>query len=90
MQMDVTGSSMYTLTLQIYFIFLITNVQELILLLQSRGLIIADPVKAERHLEFIGYYRLSAYMYPLLQIPNKKRSQICEHQNILLSLSHNN
>lgn len=66
------------------------NAHDLILLLQSRGLIIADPVKAERYLEFIGYYRLSAHMYPLLQIPNKKCSQICEHQNILLSLSHNN
>lgn len=51
MQMDVTGPSMYTLTLQIYFIFLITNVQELILLLQSRRLIVANPVKAERYLE---------------------------------------
>ena len=25
--------------------------------------------KAKSYLEFIGYYRLSAYMYPLLQIP---------------------
>ena len=45
------------------------NAHDLILLLQSRGLIIADPAKAERYLQFIGYYRLSAYMYPLLQIP---------------------
>lgn len=45
------------------------NAHDLILLLQSRGLIIEDAVKAERYLQFIGYYRLSAYMYPLLQMP---------------------
>ena len=48
------------------------NAHDLILLLQSRGLVIADPVKAERYLDFIGYYRLSAYMYPLLQIPKEQ------------------
>ncbi|MBO4561038.1 MAG: Abi family protein [Bacteroidaceae bacterium] len=48
------------------------NAHDLILLLQSRGLIIEDSVKAERYLQFIGYYRLSAYMYPLLQIPKEQ------------------
>lgn len=38
------------------------NAHDLILLLQSRGLIIEDSVIAERYLQFIGYY-----MYPLLQ-----------------------
>lgn len=32
----------------------------------------ADTVKAERYLEHIGYYRLSAYMYPLLQMPKEE------------------
>ena len=48
------------------------SAHDLISLLQSRGLKIADTAKAERHLEFIGYYRLSAYMYPLLQMPKEQ------------------
>lgn len=41
----------------------------LIALLQSRGLSIPDVSKAKHYLTHIGYYRLSAYMYPLLRIP---------------------
>ena len=48
-----------------------TNSHDLVNLLQSRGLAVADPTNAERYLEYIGYYRLSAYMYPLLQIPKE-------------------
>ena len=48
-----------------------TNSHDLVNLLQSRGLAVADPANAERYLEYIGYYRLSAYMYPLLQIPKE-------------------
>ncbi|MBQ6771188.1 MAG: Abi family protein [Bacteroidales bacterium] len=48
-----------------------TNAQDLVLLLQSRGLTVNDPAKAERYLEYIGYYRLSAYMYPLFQMPKE-------------------
>lgn len=43
-----------------------TNVVKL---LQSRGLEISDERKAERYIESIGYYRLSAYTYPFLKIP---------------------
>ena len=46
-----------------------TNSHDLVGLLMSRGLAVDDPIKAERYLEYIGYYRLSAYMYPLLQMP---------------------
>ena len=46
-----------------------TNAHDLVRLLQSRGLTVTDTVKAESYLEYIGYYRLSAYMYPLLQLP---------------------
>jgi abortive infection bacteriophage resistance protein len=46
-----------------------TNAHDLVRLLQSRGLTVADTAKAESYLEYIGYYRLSAYMYPLLQFP---------------------
>lgn len=49
-----------------------TNSHDLVCLLQSRGLIVDDTAKAERYLEFIGYYRLSAYMYPLLQMPKEQ------------------
>ncbi len=41
----------------------------LIWLLESRGLVISNPEKAERYLKFISYYRLSAYMYPFLKMP---------------------
>lgn len=43
--------------------------QELVTLLESRGLIIYDKPKAQLYLESIGYYRLSAYMHPLLKDP---------------------
>lgn len=45
---------------------------ELINLLESRGLIINDKQKAQAYLENIGYYRLSAYMYPLLKFPKSQ------------------
>ena len=43
--------------------------EDLVDLLCSRGLQIDNRKKAERYLDNIGYYRLSAYMYPLLQMP---------------------
>lgn len=49
-----------------------TNAHDLVKLLQSRGLTITDTAKAESYLEYIGYYRLSAYMYPLLQTPKNQ------------------
>ena len=36
----------------------------LVSLLESRGVVISDEAKAVRYLDSIGYYRLSAYMYP--------------------------
>lgn len=42
---------------------------DLVALLKNRGLFISDKPKAVRFLECIGYYRLSAYMYPFLKIP---------------------
>lgn len=47
------------------------NAHDLVRLLQSRGLTVNDTAKAESYIEYIGYYRLSAYMYPLLQIPKE-------------------
>ena len=49
-----------------------TRTVDLVYLLQARGLAIDDTAKAENYLRHIGYYRLSAYMYPLLQIPKEQ------------------
>jgi abortive infection bacteriophage resistance protein len=43
--------------------------QDLILVLKNRGLAIPDEQKAISYLTNIGYYRLSAYCYPLLKDP---------------------
>ena len=45
--------------------------RDLVVLLQSRGLTIVDYISAEHYLMHIGYYRLSAYMYPLLTMPKE-------------------
>lgn len=45
------------------------NPHELVELLRSRGLIISNSNKAESYLSTIGYYRLSAYMFPFLAKP---------------------
>ena len=37
-------------------------------LLQQRGMAVADPARAERHLGRLGYYRLSGYWYPARQV----------------------
>ena len=49
-----------------------SNPHDLIALLKSRGLSISDDAKAEHYLEHIGYYRLSAYIYPLLKMPKEQ------------------
>ena len=43
--------------------------QDLIPVLKCRGLIVSDEPKAISYLSNIGYYRLSAYCYPLLKNP---------------------
>ena len=45
------------------------SIPDLISLLTGRGLIIDDIPKAESYLVNIGYFRLSAYFYPLLRLP---------------------
>lgn len=44
---------------------------DIVSLLQSRGLNIDNPQRAEHYIRNIGYYRLSAYLYPLLQMPKE-------------------
>lgn len=48
----------------------LTPVQH-IALLKSRGLQITDEDLATAYLTNVGYYRLSAYFYPLLEIPKE-------------------
>ena len=62
----------YTMSNRIPFQKPYTSAHDLVSLLQSHGLTITDGTKAEQYLEFIGYYRLSAYMYPLLQMPKEQ------------------
>ena len=62
---------LYTMNNKVHFQKPYRSAHDLVKLLQSRGLTISDSAKAESYLEYIGYYRLSAYMYPLLQMPKE-------------------
>ena len=44
---------------------------QLVTLLQSRGLLVEDVARTENYLRHIGYYRFSAYLYPLLITPKE-------------------
>ena len=44
---------------------------QLVTLLQSRGLHIENVARTENYLRHIGYYRFSAYLYPLLTTPKE-------------------
>lgn len=60
---------------------------ELVQLLKSRGLVIQDTNKAQQYLQTISYYRLSAYMHPLLETPksnNKFKSGASFKQVMML------
>ena len=57
---------------RIPFIKTYSTPQELVQLLKTRGMEITDEEKAQHYLSHIGYYRLSAYMYPLLSIPKEQ------------------
>ena len=57
---------------RIPFIKTYATPHELVQLLKTRGMEITDEEKALHNLSHIGYYRLSAYMYPLLSIPKEQ------------------
>ena len=57
---------------RIPFIKTYSSPHELVQLLKTRGMEITDEEKAQHYLSHIGYYRLSAYMYPLLSIPKEQ------------------
>ena len=48
------------------------SAKDLVQLLQTRGLIINNLNRAENYIRHIGYYRLSAYMYPHLEDPKER------------------
>ena len=63
----------YTLmTKTIPFVKGYSDPHTLVSLLQSRELAIPDESKAEHYLKHIGYYRLSAYMFPFLCLPKEE------------------
>ena len=45
--------------------------RQVVALLQSRGLYVEDVERSENYLRRIGYYRFSAYLYPLLSTPKE-------------------
>ena len=49
-----------------------TSPHDLVSLLKSRGLEIKNEEKATAYIANIGYYRLSSYFYPLLQLPKSE------------------
>ena len=60
------------MAIRIPFIKTYSTPQELVQILKTRGMEITDEEKAQHYLSHIGYYHLSAYMYPLLSIPKEQ------------------
>ena len=65
--------SFYFYTMSIGFNKIYTSPSDLVQRLVSRGLNIPDKIRAERYIANIGYYRLSAYLYPFLSKPKEKQ-----------------
>lgn len=61
--------------------------EDLVALLTQRGLTIDDAYIASQYIKNIGYYRLSAYLYPLLEMPKEEqRFKSNSHFNKALEL----
>ena len=60
------------MSIRIPFVKTYFTPQELVQLLKARGMKIADEEKARHYISHIGYYRLSAYMHPLLSMPKEQ------------------
>ncbi len=65
------GGRFIFIPMSIHFDKTYTSSTDIVGLLKERGLEIANPQRAEHYIRNIGYYRLSAYMYPLLQKPKE-------------------
>jgi abortive infection bacteriophage resistance protein len=59
------------------------TISDQIKLLESRGLIISDKIKAEKYLANISYYRLSAYMYPFKDLQTDNFAKETTFENVL-------
>ena len=69
----------YDMATTIPFTKTYTSPAHLVQLLKARGLSIHNNQKAEHYLQYIGYYRLSAYMYPLLNTKCRSTSSSPRH-----------
>lgn len=58
--------------MSIHFDKTYTTPADIVGILRERGLDVADSQRAEHYVRNIGYYRLSAYLYPLLQTPKEE------------------
>ena len=64
---------LYTLAMSITFPKHYKTPEELVELLSERGLYIQERNSACQYIKNIGYYRLSAYLYPFLKLPKEKQ-----------------
>ncbi len=63
------GSFYFYTFMSIIFYKTYKSPKDIVALLNDRGLDISEPLRAEHYIRSIGYYRLSAYLYPFLQMP---------------------
>lgn len=66
-----SGVVLFLYPMSIQFDKTYTHPFEIVALLKDRGLDVGCPERTEHYIRNIGYYRLSAYLYPLLQIPKE-------------------
>ena len=66
------GSFYFYTFMSIDFYKTYSSPTDIVALLEERGLSIIDPHRIEHYIRNIGYYRLSAYLYPFLQTPKKE------------------
>ena len=65
-----------------------TSPAQLTALLQSRGLHVENVTRTENYLRHIGYYRFSAYLYPLLTTP--KENHVFNSWMTIITVARNN
>lgn len=66
-----SGVVLFLYPMSIQFDKTYTHPFEIVALLKDRGLDVGCPERTEHYIRNIGYYRLSAYLYPLLQTPKE-------------------
>lgn len=80
-----SGVVLFLLSMSIIFNKNFTRPEDTVTLLESRGLTINNPLQVVHYIRSIGYYRLSAYMFPFLLQPKETHhfKQGCEFQDAL-------